>query len=85
MNWGNLLRKLASLIGSEIRDDETGECLGKALLFAFGGRLWIIGYTGKKALRPVPVLKKEIRYWIQELRFRAPEDPDYPRLRGRNE
>jgi hypothetical protein len=84
-NWGDMLRRIACLIGSEIRDNETGEFLGKAILFAFRGRVWVIGYTGKKGLRPVPVIKKEIRYWVQEMRFAAAEEPDFPRKRDVNE
>ena len=85
INWGNMLRRTASLIGSEIRDYESDEFLGKAILLAFRGRIWVIGYTGKKGLRPVPVIKNEIRYWVQEMRFAAAEEPDYPRLRGGND
>ena len=84
-SWGNILRRIAGIVGSEIRDNETGELLGKAILIAFRGRLWLIGYTGTKGLRPVPVIRKEIRYWVQEMRFCAAEEPDYPRLRGDDE
>ncbi len=84
-NWGDLLRRIATLVGSDIRDHETGEHLGKAILLAFRGRLWIVGYTGKKGLRPVPVIKSGIRYWVQEMRFCAAEEPDYPRLTAKND
>jgi hypothetical protein len=80
MNFGNCIRACARLFGSKICDDQTGEFLGKAILVTFRGRLWVLGYTGKKGLRPVPVVSSEIRYWVQEMRFRAAEEPDYPRL-----
>ena len=85
MNYGNILRRIASLIGSEIHDYESGELLGKAIILAFRGRIWVLGYTGKKGLRPVPVIKKKIQYWVQEMRFSAAEEPDYPKKRDYNE
>lgn len=85
INWGNMLRAIARVIGSEIRDNETGEFLGKAILIAINGRLWVIGYTGRKGLRPVPYIRKGIRYWIQEMRFCAAEEPDFPRVKGEDD
>lgn len=85
INWGDILRKIANVIGSEIHDVESNELLGKAIFLGLSGRIWIVGYTGKKGLRPVPVVNNKIRYWVQEMRFAAAEEPDYPRKRGGNE
>lgn len=77
---GDILRFIASALGTKIHDEVTGEFLGKAFFLFFRGKLWIFGYTGKKALRPVPVIHREIRYWRQTIAFCAAEHPDFPRL-----
>ena len=80
--WGHILRKVAEVIGTPIRDVESEELLGKAIVLALGSRIWVLGYTGTKGLRPVAVLHPTIRYWVQELRFAAAETPNYPNTRG---
>lgn len=77
---GSILRRVAGLVGSTIKDVETGEILGKAIVLVWKGRVHLIGYTGSVPLRPVAVPSRDIAYWRLTLGFAAPREPDYPSL-----
>ncbi|MGJ8655526.1 MAG: hypothetical protein ACSHX6_03670 [Akkermansiaceae bacterium] len=80
----NRLNKIGYLIisrlGQKIIDNKTGEKLGRALVFYWGGQLHIIGYTGKPLV--VRWAKSDkLRYWHSSLIFRAQEEADFERTK----
>ncbi len=79
------LRKLGNLyirlLGSPIRDEETGELLGRALIVVWRGRVHVVGFTGGMPLKPVFCSQDKVVYWRQSLGFIRATPPDYPRLR----
>ena len=66
-------------LGSPIRDEETGEFLGRALIVVWGGRIHLIGFTGVGPLKPVFRSQERIRYWRQSIGFTRSGPPDFPR------
>jgi len=66
-------------LGSPIRDDETGEFMGRALIVVWRGRIHIIGFTGVGLLKPVFRSQDRIRYWRQSVGFTRSGPPDFPR------
>ena len=70
-----LIRKL----GSPIRDEATGELLGRALMVVWRGRIHVIGFTGACPLKPMFCPQEKIHYWRQAVGFTRPETPDFPR------
>lgn len=68
-------------LGSPIRDDETGDLLGRALIFVWRGRIHLIGFTGTGPLKPVFCSQDKIRYWRQAIGFTRHSPPDFPRHR----
>lgn len=64
-------------LGSEIRDCRTGEPLGRGLIFAWGGRIRVLGLSG--AVVPMPLHQARITYWKQEIGFTRHPVPDFPR------
>jgi len=79
----NLLRHLGqfwiSRFGSPIRDEATGELLGRAIVLVWRGRIHLIGFSGGTPLKPVFRTQDRVRYWRQSLGFTRPEQPDFPR------
>ena len=70
---------LARLLGRQIRDAYSGEVLGKAIVFFWSGKLYILGYSGDKPIVPVFSPKKELSYWCSSLGFTTHDQPDYER------
>lgn len=79
---GDVIRFIARIFGTPIRDARTGEKLGKAFFLCWRGKLRVIGYTGTKPLRPVVIPSSRVDYWKLEMGFRSPQEPDYPDLAG---
>lgn len=77
MHSGRLIRRLADRFGSRIVDQETGCLLGRAFLLSWRGRVWVVGYTGLKPLRPVATSDRWLNYWKLTLGFAAPVEPDF--------
>lgn len=77
---GKLLRRIAALLGTTLRDAETGEVLGKALVFAWRGRVHVLGYTGHIPLRLIVVSRQKLEYWRLSVAFTAAREPNYPRM-----
>jgi hypothetical protein len=79
----NLLRRVGlvfvQIFGSDIRDQDDGTVLGRALVVAFGGRVHLIGYNGLP-LRPVSVAQNRVKYWRITIGFKKAEVPDYPNV-----
>jgi hypothetical protein len=67
----------ARLLGSEVRDVQTGELLGRALFLPWKGRILVIG--AETAWLPVPVLQKRICYWRQAIGFTVHQGTVPPR------
>lgn len=61
------------MIGSEIRDCRTGRRLGRGLVVAWEGRVWILGFEGH--VIPVPLPQKRVTYWCQEIGWTVPDEP----------
>ncbi len=80
-----VVRLLAKVIGSRIRDARTGEVLGKAILIPWRGRIHVLGYEGEKPLVPSFLPTRRARYWKQELGFTHHDDPDFDSEAGRAE
>jgi hypothetical protein len=68
-------------LGSPIRDEETGELLGRALIVVWRGRIHLIGYSGAGPLRPVFCTQGRICYWRIAVGFTRSGPPDFPRHR----
>ncbi len=68
--------KVARRLGSPVRDVQTGELLGRALLVPFRGKVHVIGLDA--VVRPVFSAQKRLTYWRQELGFTAHPPPDFP-------
>ena len=81
-----ILRQIGNLyirfLGSPIRDEATGQFLGRALILVWRGRIHVIGFTGVGPLKPVFCSQNRIRYWTQAVGFTRPSAPDFPRQRA---
>jgi hypothetical protein len=71
-----ILAAFARCLGSKIRDARTGEVLGRGFLFAWRGRLHLIGYSGRP-VAPVFLTQERLSYWRQTLGFTAHPEPDF--------
>jgi len=72
-----LVLALARAMGSTLRDAETGEALGRAMVLTWRGRVWVLGL--ERPVRAVFLPKNRLNYWRHELGFVAAKEPDYPR------
>jgi hypothetical protein len=72
---------IASRVGTTLRDAETGEALGKAIVLSWKGRIHLIGLTAPVPLRPIAVSTPRLTYWKTTLGFAAAKEPDYPNIR----
>jgi len=59
--------------GNKIFDRKTGELLGRAFIFVWGGRIHIICYSGTKPIIPVWEPVAELRYWRSAICFETRE------------
>jgi hypothetical protein len=79
-----LLRQLGRFwirhFGSPLRDERTGELLGRALVFVWRGRIHLIGFTGEAPLKVVFHAQDKVRYWRQSVGFVRCPKPDFPKL-----
>jgi len=71
-----LLLKLAHTFGILLKDQRTGEPLGRVLVVPFRGKLWIIGLSA--SVRPEFLPQIRTTYWKQDLGFSTHPDPDFP-------
>jgi hypothetical protein len=74
---------IARLFGTRIIDCQTGQRLGKALIFSWGGKIHVIGL--ETAVRLVFLPQKRLTYWKQEIGFTTHPPPDYPNIRWSSE
>jgi hypothetical protein len=71
-----LILKFAHAFGARLKDQRTGEALGRVLVIPFRGKLWIIGLTA--SVRPEFLPQIRTTYWKQDLGFATHPDPDFP-------
>lgn len=70
---------IINFLGSDIRDVETGECIGRALLIPWRGRILILGgEVAGFALVPKFRSQSQLTFWKCELGFTRHAPPDYP-------
>ncbi len=61
-------------LGTEIRDERTGQPVGRAFIIGWGGRVQVLGLTA--AVFPVPRPQPRLTYWRQEFAFASHPLPD---------
>lgn len=57
-----LYYSLCAVLGTEIRDYRSGEKLGKALFVCWRGKVYVLGYKGKKSLVAMWRPEKNLQY-----------------------
>ncbi len=72
--------------GMRLKDERTGEELGRYLVIPWRGRLHFIGQdqAHEKAFVPTFVTQARVTYWKQTLAFRRQPAPDFPHERDRH-
>ncbi len=73
--------QLIRWMGSRIRDCDTGEVLGTAIILNLGGRIHLIGYAGPPIV-PVFLPQTQVTYWRCSLGFRRWQEVDFPRVKN---
>jgi len=73
-----LLLRAAQWLGREIRDDRTGELLGRALCLAGPWGIWTVGLP--HGVAPVFLPEGTTKYTRHRIGFQRQEMPDYPSL-----
>lgn len=71
-----LLLKFAHTFGVRLKDQRTGEPLGRVLVVPFRGKLWIIGLS--VSVKPEFLPQIRTTYWKQDLGFSTHPEPDFP-------
>lgn len=69
--------KIARAIGTPVKNFESGETLGRALIIPWRGKIHVIGLEA--AVRPMFQPQKRVTYWKQEIVFVEHPSPDFPR------
>ena len=77
----SIVLMLIRWISPEIRDCDSGRVLGRGFFFAWGARIWLVGYSGRP-LVPKFLPQKRLTIWRQDIGFTAPPAPDFERLPG---
>jgi hypothetical protein len=72
--------QLTRWLGSRIRDCDSGEVLGKAIILIVSGKVHLIGYAGPPIV-PVFLPQAKMTYWVCTLGFRRWQEVDFPRMR----
>jgi hypothetical protein len=70
------LLKFAHTFGVRLKDQRTGERLGRVLILPFRGKLWIVGLSA--SVKPEFLPQVRTTYWKQDLGFSTHPDPDFP-------
>ena len=69
---------LARRFGRRIIDARTGECVGRACVWFWRGRLYLVGLDPSRAIYPTVQTEPRTTYWRQRIEFRSHPDPDFP-------
>jgi hypothetical protein len=72
---------LARIFGTKVRDVQTDQPLGKALIIPWRGKIHIIGLEGD--VRPIFQPQKRLTYWKQEIVFTTHPPVDFPKEKSR--
>jgi len=70
--------KIVHRFGTQLRDAETGEVLGRVLIVPWRGRIHVIGLE-ELTVRPAFLPQQRLTYWKQDLGFTRLPPPDFPR------
>lgn len=70
-----------ALFGRQVRDERTGQLLGKAICLPWRGKVWLAGLH-EPYVRPVFLPEATVRYGRHRLGFATHAVPDFPRLAG---
>lgn len=68
--------RLARFCGSDIVDYRTGRVIGRGLLIAFRGRVYVFGL--REVVVPVFAPQTRVTYWRQAVVFTVHPPPDFP-------
>jgi hypothetical protein len=74
-----IVTALARALGSPIVDCRTGRPIGRALVFAWRGKVHIVGL--RAWVMPCFLPQKRMTFWRQALGFTLHEEVDFPRER----
>jgi hypothetical protein len=66
------------IIGSDVIDQRTGKCVGRAFFFGWKGRVIAIGLENDPPLRAIFLPQERLTYWKQEIGFTSHPLPDFP-------
>jgi hypothetical protein len=76
----SMLMGIINLFASDIRDVDTGESIGRAVLIPWRGRIFMLGKgIAGYALIPKFCAQRRLTFWKCELGFTRHKAPDYPR------
>lgn len=75
----HLVWSFISRYGRRIRDERTGQWLGRAYFGNWFGRVWLVGLH-RPYVRPVFLAERKLRYARHRLGFETPEPVDFPSL-----
>ncbi len=78
------LWRLIEWLGRPIRDERTGEIIGRGMVWCWWGRAWLIGLH-RPYVRAVFLPQGDLKYARHRIGFATPEPVDYPRLLPQNE
>ncbi|MGI8820704.1 MAG: hypothetical protein ACR2ID_07555 [Chthoniobacterales bacterium] len=70
---------VARRVGAQVRDTNTGELLGRALIVPWRGHIYVIGLEAPVQAQFRP--QKRLTYWRQEIVFTMRPAPDFERIR----
>ena len=65
-------------VGSTLRDADSGQMIGRALLIPWGGKIHVVGLKPETPVRVQFLAQSRLTYWKQEIGFGASVSPDYP-------
>lgn len=74
------LSLLAKVFGSRIVDQRTGECVGKAFVVAWGGKVRLLGLRETRPLYPAYQNQERQTFWRRDLVFRSHPEPDFEKV-----
>ena len=74
-----LVLGIINLLGSDIRDVDSGDRIGRALLIPWRGRILMLGGgVAGQILVPKFCAQRRLTFWKVELGFTRHSAPDYP-------
>lgn len=74
-----LLWRCLDRLGKPIRDERTGQSLGRGIVARWAGHLWLVGLH-RPYVRPVFLPQSQLKYARHQIGFATHAPVDYPRL-----